>query len=120
MGQHNVIFTLTKSKINNFLLINEKIKGYVDNTEIYDNLGKITLYEEDKEFCMNLKNKSEFLLKDKFNVNQGIVSGHDEVFILINMKDKFSRYLKPFFKIKIFINIILMKPKNIFFTFLKM
>ncbi len=101
LGQHNVIFTLTKSKINNFLLINEKIKGYVDNTEIYDNLGKITLlYGEDKEFCMKLKNKSEFLLKDKFNVNQGIVSGHDEAFVFDRYEDKFSRYLKPFFKNK--------------------
>ncbi|MBN2838187.1 MAG: hypothetical protein JXM74_05470, partial [Fusobacteriaceae bacterium] len=101
LGQHNIIFTLTKSKITNFLLINEKIKGYVDNEEIYDNLGKITLlYEADKEFCMKLKNKSEFLLKEKFNVNQGIVSGYDEAFVFDNYEDKFSKYLKPFFKNK--------------------
>lgn len=101
LGQHNIIFTLTKNKIKEFDLLHNNVKIRVKNDDIFDENNKIALMNlENKEFCYNLKTKSHFLLGEKFKVNQGIVSGFDKAFVFDEYIEEFDGYLKEFYKNK--------------------
>ena len=47
-----------------------------------------------------VKKKAQFLLGEKFNINQGIVSGCDKAFVFDEYKEEFGNYLKEFYKNK--------------------
>lgn len=100
LGQHNLIFSLLKNKNNKKSKL--KIDGkefYVSNSKLYNENEKIVLAPEDKiDFFNSISKKRSFLLGDKFNINQGIVSGYDKAFIFDEYLEEFSKYLKPFYK----------------------
>ena len=101
LGQHNMIFTLTKDKINEFDLVINEEKIKVKNNKIFDSNNKISLMnQDDYEFCEKLKKKAQFLLGEKFKINQGIVSGCDKAFVFDEYKEEFGNYLKEFYKNK--------------------
>ena len=73
----------------------------VKNNKIFDSNNKISLMnQDDYEFCEKLKKKAQFLLGEKFNINQGIVSGCDKAFVFDEYKEEFGNYLKEFYKNK--------------------
>lgn len=101
IGQHNIVFALQKKRIKEALVINEKEKFRISDKFLYEKTGKISLLSpEDFEFCKKLKKIAKFSLGEKFNVNQGIVSGHDKAFVFDKYKEEFSEFLKPFYKNK--------------------
>lgn len=101
LGQHNIIFTLSKNEIQEFDLFHNNIKIRAKNNEIFDDNNKITLMSyENREFCYNLRKNSHFLLGEKFKVNQGIVSGFDKAFVFDEYREEFQGYLKKFYKNK--------------------
>ena len=53
-----------------------------------------------KENIDKIRMHSNTTLGDLVNVNQGIVSGADKVFVFKEYKDEFKEYLKPFYKNK--------------------
>lgn len=112
IGQHNLIFTLQKKKHNEFLMVNENERVKIKNSELFDENGKISLLNlEDLEFCKKLTEKSDFLLGEKFNINQGIVSGYDEAFVFKEFREEFKEFLKPFYKNKDIFKYKLGKPE---------
>lgn len=102
-GQHNIIFLWEKDsksdKIIKVELPNKKLE--ISNIRLYDKGNKIILADTDE---INLNNlilqKSNYLLKDLVNINQGIISGYDKAFIFEKYEEKFKDYLKPFYKNK--------------------
>ena len=101
IGQHNMIFVLTKKEIGEFDLILNDSKIKIHNNEIFDGNNKIALMNKlDWEFCEKIKEKSSFLLGEKFNVNQGIVSGCDKAFVFDEYREEFKNCLKEFYKNK--------------------
>jgi len=102
VGQHNVVFTLTKEKIKGRLeVIDNKEKYYIDSDKIYNYKDKIILAEnEDLERLDRVYNGRTHFLGELLNINQGIVSGYDRAFIFDSYDKKYSEYLKPFYKNK--------------------
>lgn len=112
LGQHNMIFSWKKnskdSKDSMTLkgemdidVIKEEEEYQMKNKDLYDDNGTIVLLnKEDEIFNQKIKDKSNYLLKDIFNVNQGIVTGCDDVFVEREYNEKFKAYLKPFYKNK--------------------
>lgn len=102
-GQHNIIFLWEKSlkddKIIKVSLPDKEFNIY--NSQLYDKDNKIILANE-SELDLNNKilNKSNYILQDLVNVNQGIISGYDKAFIFSEYNEKFKEYLKPFYKNK--------------------
>lgn len=99
-GQHNLIFTYTKSSIMNSYIINiednKSISDFSDLVELIDETenkylinkeslfnkrNNIQLYINQNHLSIisKIKSESTHLLKDIFNVNQGLVSGADRV-----------------------------------------
>lgn len=103
-GQHNIIFSWKKedkSLDRKFYIQVENQKFKEINKNIYDENDKIILLsEEEKKFSKTLLEKSNLFLGDILNINQGIVSGCDKAFVFDKYDDKFSEYLKPFYKNK--------------------
>ena len=118
-GQHNMIFTWVKNKIDkrclikNFTLNEKKFKidksdvkqimekFYLKNSELYDKNGNIILTNiENKNFSEKIIKKSNFKLGEILNINQGIISGYDEAFIFNKFPKEYEKYIKPFYKSK--------------------
>jgi len=96
-----MIFTLSKNEINEFDLVINEQKIKVKNNKLFDSNNKISLMnQDDYEFCEKVKRKAQFLLGEKFNINQGIVSGCDKAFVFDEYKEEFGNYLKEFYKNK--------------------
>lgn len=102
-GQHNIIFLWEKSlkndKIVKVSLPNKNFE--LSNNQLYDKNNKIILADKN-ELDLNNKiiQKSNFLLQDLTNINQGIISGYDKAFIFSQYDERFKDYLKPFYKNK--------------------
>ena len=102
-GQHNAIFFWIKNHSEKEVKIVEEDKEYkIDINDLFlEDSNKIILIPpEYKKVIDKIKNRSNFLLKDLLNVNQGIVTGADKVFIFDKFEEKFKDYLKPFYKNK--------------------
>jgi len=99
-GQHNIIFTFVKAKINRLLLVeDEKDTFCIENNYIFDVENKIVLAcEKKRSYFEKILNKKNYYLGELLNINQGIVSGCDKAFILNEYKSEFSEFLKPFYK----------------------
>ncbi|WP_319370648.1 Eco57I restriction-modification methylase domain-containing protein [uncultured Ilyobacter sp.] len=101
-GQHNFVFSLEKSKENDdFKVIDENKKYVSKNTLMYNSIGKIILAStEDLKTLKKIYDSRTHVLGDLLNINQGIVSGCDRAFVFREYQEKFSKYLKPFYKNK--------------------
>ena len=102
-GQHNIIFIWKKSlEISDIIEVDiSGDKFTTSNSEIYDNNGKIVLADrKSREFNRLFIEKSNYILDDLVNVNQGIISGHDKAFVFDKYENEFKEYLKPFYKSK--------------------
>ncbi|WP_321328385.1 Eco57I restriction-modification methylase domain-containing protein [uncultured Ilyobacter sp.] len=101
-GQHNFVFSLQKSKKNDeFEVLDENKKYDSRNSLIYNGVGKIILASQEE--LKNLKkiyNNRTHVLGELLNINQGIVSGCDRAFVFRDYQEKYSEYLKPFYKNK--------------------
>ncbi len=101
-GQHNFVFSLERSKINNnFDVIDEGEKYTSHNELIYSGINKIILAStETLKDLKEIYDRRTHLLGELLNINQGIVSGCDKAFVLTEYCKNFSQYLKPFYKNK--------------------
>lgn len=102
-GQHNMIFSLKKEdfKNNEVKIISSCNNFTINSKNLYDEEGKIVLSDQKEyEFSKKLLGNKSFFLEDKFNINQGIVSGLDKAFVFSNWIEDYKEYLKPFYKNK--------------------
>ncbi|MGL4653092.1 Eco57I restriction-modification methylase domain-containing protein [Cetobacterium sp.] len=103
IGQHNVIFYWRKSKSEEEIFVKDDGLEYeIDQSNIFgEEHSKINLIPP---FCKKniekIRMNSNKILGDLLNVNQGIVSGADKVFVFDEYKEEFGDYLKPFYKNK--------------------
>lgn len=100
-GQHNIIFYWQKTKENLTISVNDDGTEYFieqENifTEEHNKIALIPLIW--KENIEKIRDKSNIILGDLVNVNQGIVSGADKVFVFDEYKEEFKKYLRPFYK----------------------
>jgi adenine-specific DNA-methyltransferase len=101
IGQHNIIFYWQKNKSNSLIAINDDGFEYIMEQESFftEEHNKIALIPP---FCKNnikkIREKSNTILGTLVNVNQGIVSGADKVYVFKEFKEEFKNYLKPFYK----------------------
>jgi len=102
IGQHNVVFTLVKDKVECRLeIIDQRERYFIDSNKIYNYKDKIILANEDSLERLNkIYNKRTHLLGELLNINQGIVSGYDKAFIFKTYEEEYREYLKPFYKNK--------------------
>jgi len=102
VGQHNVVFTLTKEKVKGRLeVIDDRQKYCIDSDKIYNYRDKIILAKESDLLRLDkVYNGRTHFLGELLNINQGIVSGHDRAFVFDSYEKKYSEYLKPFYKNK--------------------
>lgn len=103
IGQHNVIFYWQKNKEKSVVLINDdEIEYTLEQESIFaEEHTKITLIPPFwKDNIKKIREKSNTTLGELLNVNQGIVSGADKVFVFNEYKEEFKKYLKPFYKNK--------------------
>lgn len=100
VGQHNIIFSLKKGKIGIKTKIDEENSVFkIESDKLFTKNGKISLIPIDKQIYINkISLKSKFNIGEILNVNQGIVSGCDKAFVLDNYEERFSEFLKPFYK----------------------
>ncbi|MGM0508253.1 MAG: Eco57I restriction-modification methylase domain-containing protein [Fusobacteriota bacterium] len=102
LGQHNMIFSIEKTNEN--IQINMKIPDeniIIKNNYIYSQNNKIILASKKKINLFNqIKNDKTVYLKELININQGIVTGCDDAFILDEYREEFKEYLKPWYKSK--------------------
>lgn len=103
IGQHNVIFTWKKSTENDekvaVTIPNDKFS--TKNSLLYDKNNRIILASKEiRDFNANINKLTNCTLGDLVNVNQGLVSGCDDAFIMEDFKEEFKKYLKPFYKNK--------------------
>ena len=102
-GQHNMIFSLKKEdfKNNEVQIISNGNCLTINSKNLYDEEGKIVLSDQKEyEFSKKLLKNKSFFLEDKFNINQGIVSGLDKAFVFSDWIEDYKEYLKPFYKNK--------------------
>nr|WP_307774778.1 TaqI-like C-terminal specificity domain-containing protein [uncultured Cetobacterium sp.] len=103
VGQHNVIFCWEKKvEIEDIEILEDDFKYFMKKSDIY--LGesdKIALLPPVcRNNIKNIQENSNTTLGELVNVNQGIVSGADKVFVFDEFKDEFKEYLRPFYKNK--------------------
>ncbi|MEG0136538.1 MAG: TaqI-like C-terminal specificity domain-containing protein [Cetobacterium sp.] len=101
MGQHNVIFSWIKNGDEKIIeVIEDENKYNVEQSSIFTKEhNKIVLIPPMwKESINKIRDKGNFRLGDLVNVNQGIVSGADKVFVFKEYEERFKEYLKPFYK----------------------
>jgi len=103
IGQHNVIFTWKKSTKNDekvaVTIPNDKFS--TQNSLLYDKNNRIILASKKiRDFNTNISKLTNYTLGDLVNINQGLVSGCDNAFIMEEYKEEFKKYLKPFYKNK--------------------
>lgn len=106
-GQHNMIFSWRKDydifrkEDVNIDVTRENKTFHMNNINVYDENFLISLLDEkERIFNEKIKKKTNAKLKDIFNINQGIVSGCDKVFVTREYDEEFKEYLKPFYKSK--------------------
>ncbi|WP_370521053.1 TaqI-like C-terminal specificity domain-containing protein [Cetobacterium sp. 2A] len=102
VGQHNIIFSWIKGiKEKEFPILEEGTVFWGDNKKIYNEKNKIILAPEYiMELNENINRKKNCYLGEVLNINQGIVTGHDEAFVFDSFREEFRDYLKPFYKNK--------------------
>lgn len=103
VGQHNIIFSWKKSFEKDEVEIVENDQKFILlNSEIYEeNHNKILLIPPAyKDEIIKIKKNSNYILSDLVNINQGIVSGADKVFVFKEWNEEYKDYLKPFYKNK--------------------
>ncbi|MDR1834788.1 MAG: N-6 DNA methylase [Fusobacteriaceae bacterium] len=103
VGQHNVIFTWKKSvdadEEVDVKSLGESFK--ILNSSLYDNGGRVVLANDQvAEFNRKVMKRANYTLDQLVNINQGLVSGFDDAFILEEYKEEFKSFLKPFYKNK--------------------
>lgn len=101
IGQHNIIFYWQKNKQNLVVCVNDDgIEYSIEQESIFtDEHTKLVLIPPFwKENIKKIRDKSNVILGDLVNVNQGIVSGADKVFVFDEYREEFKKYLKPFYK----------------------
>ena len=98
-GQHNIVFTLSKKKKEEFRVEDGDEIFMSDNKLVFDRNNKIVLAPKEKLLYFGkIIEKSNYYLEDILNINQGIVSGCDKAFVLPKYKKSFETHLKPFYK----------------------
>ncbi|WP_297597353.1 TaqI-like C-terminal specificity domain-containing protein [uncultured Cetobacterium sp.] len=100
-GQHNVIFSWIKSgdeKIIEIIEDENRYSIYQDNIFTKEHNKIVLIPPVWKESIDSIRDRGNFNLGDLVNVNQGIVSGADKVFVFKEYDEKFKDYLKPFYK----------------------
>ena len=103
IGQHNIIFYWQKNKKKLDILINDDgIEYSIEQDNIFaEEHTKVALIPPFwKENIKKIREKSNVTLGELLNVNQGIVSGADKIFVFNEYKEEFKKYLKPFYKNK--------------------
>lgn len=101
LGQHNIIFCWEKDVKNSEVVINENNQTYeLKQKNLYDKDKIILIKPQIKKYIDNIKRNSNTTLGELLNINQGIVSGNDKVFVFKEKKSEFKDYLKPFYKNK--------------------
>lgn len=101
IGQHNIIFYWQKKIENSTISVNDDgIEYSIEKENIFtEEHSKIALIPPFwKENIKKIREKSNVILGDLVNINQGIVSGADKVFVFDEYKEEFKKYLKPFYK----------------------
>lgn len=101
IGQHNIIFYWQKNRENLTISVNDDgIEYFIEQESIFtEEHNKIALIPPFwKENIKKIRDKSNVILGDLVNINQGIVSGADKVFVFDEYKAEFKKYLKPFYK----------------------
>lgn len=99
LGQHNIVFTLKKSKKNELIYDDTSSISVLKNKDIFDENEKILLAKKEEiEYFKRVRRKKTHYLGDLLNINQGIVSGCDKAFVLKEYKEEFRGYIKPFYK----------------------
>lgn len=100
-GQHNIIFYWIKNLERENIIISENDINYeIDKDELFEDNKIILMSKGIKSDIEKIKNKGNYKLKDLLCINQGIVSGLDKAFVFKEYDDRFSNYLKPFYKNK--------------------
>lgn len=98
-GQHNIVFTLSKKKKEEFQVEDGDESYMSDNKLVFDRNNKIVLAPKNKLlYFEKIIKKSNYYLEDILNINQGIVSGCDKAFVFSKYLKSFEAYLKPFYK----------------------
>lgn len=102
VGQHNILFSWIKEKKDEIIEVYEENNEYkMNQKDIYFEKDKIVLIpEEKKEIINKIQKKSNIYLGDIVNINQGIVSGADKVFVFSKKIKEIEKYFKPFYKNK--------------------
>ncbi|MGL4999721.1 Eco57I restriction-modification methylase domain-containing protein [Cetobacterium sp.] len=103
IGQHNVLFYWQKCKNKNIVSIKDDDLEYLieqENifTKEHNNIALIPPFC--KKSIEKIREKSNSILGELVNVNQGIVSGADKVFVFESYREEFKEYLRPFYKNK--------------------
>lgn len=101
LGQDNLIFALKKSRTKVEIAVEDEDGVFAtDERHIYSG-NKITFARPEMvDLFERMEKRASFLLGEKLNINQGIVSGYDEAFVFSSYKHEFGEYLKPFYKNK--------------------
>lgn len=98
-GQHNIVFTLSKNKKDEFIVEDGEEIYLSHNKFVFDRNNKIVLAPKEKLlYFEKIIKKSNYYLEDILNINQGIVSGCDKAFVFDKYKKSFKTHLKPFYK----------------------
>lgn len=102
IGQHNIVFSWNKIKSNeNIEVYEENIRYEMNQEEIYFENNKIALIPKEKRWIIDqIRKKSSCTLNDLVNINQGIVSGADKVYVFEKKLEGLEEYFKPFYKNK--------------------
>lgn len=103
VGQHNIIFSWEKSFNEKYIEVIENDLIYkIENIDLYGKYhNKILLIPPLwKDKLNKIRENSNCVLGELVNINQGIVSGADKVYVFKEYEEKFKDYLKPFYKNK--------------------
>ncbi|TDT71445.1 adenine-specific DNA-methyltransferase [Hypnocyclicus thermotrophus] len=100
IGQHNIIFSITKNNIEkNIKIISNNQEFKLNNKYLFNYRNKIVIAKEKELLKLNtIFNKKTYFLDDILYINQGIISGYDKAFIFKEFNEKFKKYLRPFYK----------------------
>lgn len=102
IGQHNVIFGWEKYKKNISIDIIEENEVYrISQDELYTEDEKIVLIPETIKIKIEkIKKNSNKRLGNLININQGIVSGADKIYVSKDRRKEIEGYYRPFYKSK--------------------
>ncbi len=102
---HSSLYLLLNSKNDDCYYYKLSNNNLFEGTEFYIRLQNTDLFTEKKETIINKIKNNYVLLKDICNINQGIISGCDKIFVLsnnqienLNFTNDDKKILKPWFK----------------------